>query len=241
MDVATAATTIDHDRWIETLRPRAKKAGAMARKGLAMWMEVAALAVEGKGVIFWRGLLADLKDQCEKDIDSDLECPYGVQYLYEMALAYQKMATAKRTFEEFPNVPTSVFILGRELPDLFKQLDSNPNMTVSRIKALIKFRNDPECIDIDSQDEERKLQSIEDEQSRSRKKVRNKKGQAKIDTPEDLVEALEELESTMDGLRNAVTRLRASGAEFDQGDIAVARSNVQLFDHALAEVELVPA
>lgn len=238
MDVAIA---IDHDRWIDILRPRAKEAGGFIRRGLTMWMEVAGLTVEGRGVVHWRGLLADLKDQCEKDPDPDLECPYGVQYLYEMALAYHKMATAKRTFEEFADVPTSVFILGRELPDLFELLDNNPNMTVSRIKALIKFRNDPNNIDIDPQDEEQKLQAIEEEQARRRKKPKNKRGERKIDSPEELTVALGELESTMDGLSNAIVRLKTRGAEFDQEDIAVARSNVQRFDNTLAETELVPA
>jgi hypothetical protein len=236
-DAMDVAITIDPERWREVLRPRAKEAGILVRRGLAMWMEIAALTVEGKGAIFWRGLLADLKDQCEKDADPDLECPYGVQYLYEMAVAYSKMATAKRTFDDFPGVPTAVFILGRELPDLFEQLDKNPNMTVSRIKALVKFRNDPENIAVEPEDVERRLIAIEEEQSRKRKQPRTSRGYRKIDSPEELAEALGELSSTLDGLGDAIVRLRTRGTEFNVEDIAVARSDVQRFDSVLAEVE----
>ncbi len=198
------------DRHWDKLTTKIDAAAAYAAESIKNWAEIAADAVNGSEHANWRWLLADLRERC---FATGRECPYTVTYLIQLAETYQKV---EGNFDR--DVVPSVLIEGRNLDNLLDVIE--PGMTVSRMKAIVAKEMDP--------DETRSVEEIEAVQKRHRLDGRERakrKGYGEkianwpLDKSDELLPNLKE-EST--SYQNAIVRLKAEGAEFTAGEVAVA-------------------
>src|SRR4051794_29464048 len=72
-------------------RAAIKKASKKTRAAIEEWAKIAASTVNGNPVDEWRWLLTDLRNRCQRDKDSDIECPYTVVYLVQLAETHTKV------------------------------------------------------------------------------------------------------------------------------------------------------
>lgn len=198
------------DKLWATLKPKCEAAAAYSASSIKEWAKIASETVNGNEHADWRWLLADLRERC---FNNDIECPYTVTYLIQLAETYQKV---EGNFDR--EVVPSVLVEGRNLDNLLDIIE--PGMTVGRMKAIVKK-------ELDSQ-ETRSVDEIEAEQTRhrldGREKAKRKKHHEKIanwplDKSDDLLSNLKEESAAY---QSAIVRIQAEGAEFSPGDIAVA-------------------
>jgi hypothetical protein len=196
--------------WAE-LRPQCIEAGTYSESAIKAWARIAAEAVHDEVHPDWRWLLADLRERC---FDENIECPYQVTYLINLAETYTRV---KGNFDR--GVPVSVLIEGRNLRNLLELVKREPGMTVGRMKAYVfqDATKDPRSIDeIEAQ---QKRQRLEGKEKRKRRQHAEKIDGWPLDKAEDLLRMLAD-EANAYG--NAIDRLQTEGASFDAGELTVA-------------------
>lgn len=189
----------------KTLRPKCKKAAQHSHAAMEAWATVSAEAVSSASHINWRWMLADMRERC---FDANIECPYTVTYLVQLAETYDAV---KGDFDR--GVPASVLVEGRNLDNLLDIVEDG--MTVGRMKAIV-FK--------EANDDERSVEEIEAEQKRHRTEQRDRqklRGRADeiarwpAEKADDLLPALkDELSAYID----ALTDLTDEDIDFNAAD-----------------------
>lgn len=211
-------------RW-EVLKPKCVCAGAYSEESIKAWAAIAAEAVSGASHADWRWLLADLRERC---FDNSIECPYTMNYLIQLAETYEEVdGNLDR------GVPVSVLIEGRNLDNLLDVV--TPGMTVARMKALVYKRfNQTDKRSVEEVEASQKGYRLDGRERATRKGYVDKIEGWKLDKANKL---LPQLQAEATAYQNAVVRLRAEGAAFDPGQVAVAQTALR---NALSALDALP-
>ena len=207
---------LSEKQW-KALAPKCRKAAKYTADSIKAWSAVSSEAVNGNPHADWRWLLIDLRNRC---IDSDIDCPYSVTYLIQLADTY---TAVKGDLER--DVPVSVLVEGRNLPNLLDIVeDEGEDLSVSRIKAYVyKDANDDEREVDEIESELRTKRDSEKERKTRRRHAEKIEGWA-IDKSDNL---LPTMKAEITSYRSAILRMTAEGREFDATEIALALDAVR--------------
>ena len=214
------------DKQWKALAPQCKKAAAHTAQAIKAWSKVASEAVNGNPHADWRWLLTDLRNRC---IDGEIDCPYTVTYLVQLAETYTAVEGDMNR-----DVPVSVLVEGRNLDNLLDIVeDEKEDLSVSRIKAYVYKDANNDSRDIDEIESELKTKRDSEKEKKTRKRHAEKIESWPLDKDANL---LPTMKSEITAYRSAILRLHTEGRQFDATEIAMALDAVRQLESTLEAV-----
>jgi hypothetical protein len=223
---ASAKPKLTEKQW-RSLRAGAAKAAKLTAAAIKDWSALAAKAVNGSPHADWRWLLMDFRNRC---IDDNIDCPYSVTYLVQLAETY---TAVEGNLDR--GIAPSVLVEGRNLDNLLDIIEEEKeNLTVPRVRAYVTKEATGDERPVEDIEAEQKAERDQTKERKTRKRHAEKIEGWDLDKSDKLLPAMK---SEITAYRGALLRLQADGSAFDGTELTLALDAAKQLVSTLEEMQ----